>query len=154
MKNKSLQEIYAPNSICYGCGPANPKGLQIESFVQDDQVITHWQPPPHLHAFDHVLCGGAIGTVMDCHSNWAAAWYLMHALKLDKLPCTVTAEYSIKLLKPTPMNNPLKITAILDHIKDNRALIRAELIADDKICDTCQGLFVAVSEGHPAYHRW
>ena len=24
----------------------------------------------------------------------------------------------------------------------------------DKVCDTCRGTFVAVTEGHPAYHRW
>ena len=28
----SVQDKYAPNSICFGCGPANKKGLQIKSF--------------------------------------------------------------------------------------------------------------------------
>jgi hypothetical protein len=28
------------------------------------------------------------------------------------------------------------------------------LIANDKVCATCKGLFVVVKEGHPAYHRW
>ena len=23
-----------------------------------------------------------------------------------------------------------------------------------KVCATCRGTFVAVKEGHPAYHRW
>ena len=27
--NKSLQDQFAPHGICYGCGPANSKGLQI-----------------------------------------------------------------------------------------------------------------------------
>ena len=31
---KSLQETYAPKSVCFGCGPANPEGLHIRSFVQ------------------------------------------------------------------------------------------------------------------------
>ncbi|MBT3600844.1 MAG: PaaI family thioesterase, partial [Euryarchaeota archaeon] len=29
VKQLSVQEKYAPNSICFGCGPANEKGLQI-----------------------------------------------------------------------------------------------------------------------------
>ena len=32
VKGLSVQEKYAPNSICFGCGPANKKGLQIKSF--------------------------------------------------------------------------------------------------------------------------
>jgi hypothetical protein len=28
------------------------------------------------------------------------------------------------------------------------------LMAEGKICASGKGLFVAVKEGHPAYHRW
>ena len=30
MTEPSLQERYAPQSICFGCGPANDKGVSIE----------------------------------------------------------------------------------------------------------------------------
>ena len=36
MNEKSVQEQYAPNSICFGCGPANEKGLQIKSYRIDN----------------------------------------------------------------------------------------------------------------------
>ncbi|PYI47458.1 MAG: PaaI family thioesterase, partial [Verrucomicrobia bacterium] len=26
--------------------------------------------------------------------------------------------------------------------------------AGGKVCAICRGIFVAVKEGHPAYHRW
>ena len=29
---RSVQERYAPENRCFGCGPANPKGLRIRSF--------------------------------------------------------------------------------------------------------------------------
>ena len=32
MKLMAVQEEYAPNSICFGCGPANEKGLKIKSY--------------------------------------------------------------------------------------------------------------------------
>jgi uncharacterized cupin superfamily protein len=36
----------------------------------------------------------------------------------------------------------------------DRAVVEAELEADGKVTSTCRGVFVAVREGHPAYHRW
>lgn len=151
---KSLQDEFSPQSICYGCGPANEKGFQIKSFVEGEKVIAHWIPKEHQHAFPNVLNGGVIGTLLDCHCNWAACWYLMQDQKLDEAPCTVTAEYSIQLLKPTPMGKPLTLEATLDHIDKNRAVIHGKLMVDDKIYDTCTGTFVAVKETHPAFHRW
>ena len=43
-----------------------------------------------------------IGTLLDCHCNWTAAWHLMKRAREDRPPCTVTADYAIKLLRPTP----------------------------------------------------
>ncbi|NBX81827.1 PaaI family thioesterase, partial [bacterium] len=34
----SLQETYAPHNACFGCGPANSKGLRIRSFARDSEV--------------------------------------------------------------------------------------------------------------------
>src|SRR5206468_6708796 len=106
MEEKSLQETYAPNNVCFGCGPANEKGLRIRSFVRGDEVVAEWQPETHHEAFAGVLNGGIIGALLDCHSNWAATWRLMKQAGTDHPPCTVTAEYSIKLLRPTPTDAP------------------------------------------------
>src|ERR1051326_8898915 len=106
---KSLQETYAPNNICFGCGPANAKGLRIRSFAKGDEVVADWTPEPHHEAFPGMLNGGIIGSLLDCHSNWTAAWQLMNANKLEAPPCTVTAEYSVKLLKPTPSHKPVHL---------------------------------------------
>jgi len=38
--------------------------------------------------------------------------------------------------------------------REDRATVEAELIANDKVCATCRGTFVAVQEGHPTYYRW
>ena len=31
----ALQDQYAPELICFGCGPANEKGLQLKSFAEE-----------------------------------------------------------------------------------------------------------------------
>ena len=151
---QSLQETYAPNNACFGCGPANPKGLHIRSFAQGDEVVAEWQPNTEHEAFEGMLNGGIIGTLLDCHLNWAATWHLMNKTGADKPPCTVTSEYSIKLLRPTPTDKPVKLVARVVESTHNRAVVEGELIAHDKVCATCRGTFVAVKEGHPAYHRW
>ena len=151
----SLQETYAPKSICFGCGPANPAGLHIQSHPQGDKVIAHWTPGANQEAFPGMLNGGIIGSLLDCHSNWTAAWHLMNKNKLETPPCTVTAEYSVKLLRPTPSQQPLELEAwVVESPSDDRAWIEAKLVSNGKVCATCRGLFVAVKPGHPAYHRW
>jgi len=151
---KSLQETYSPNGICFGCGPANTKGLQIRSFVEGDEVVAEFHAEPHHQAFPGVLNGGIVGALLDCHSNWAAAYHLMRQRGAEAPPCTVTAEFYVKLLRPTPSGVPITLKARVVDSTEDRATVEAELIANGKVCDTCRGVFVAVKEGHPAFHRW
>src|SRR5205807_4220914 len=154
MTEKSIQEIYAPNLKCFGCGPANEQGLHIRSFPQGDEVVAEFQPQPYQEAFPGMLNGGIIGTLLDCHCNWTAAYQLMKHAGADHPPCTVTAEYAIKLLRPTPMNGPITLSAHVVDLTDDRATVEGTLGGGGKVCATCRGIFVAVKEGHPAYHRW
>lgn len=150
----SLQDQFAPRLTCFGCGPANPAGLQIKSFVEGDLVVATFQPKDCHLAFEGMLNGGIIGTLIDCHMNWAAAWHLMQRNNTDSPPCSVTAEFSVKFLKPTPMSGPVELVAAITDSSDRRANTTAELIADGEVTATGSGIFVAVKEGHPAYHRW
>jgi acyl-coenzyme A thioesterase PaaI-like protein len=68
--------------------------------------------------------------------------------------CTVTADFHVKLLRPTPFDATIYLKARVVDATENRATVEAELIADGKVCATCSGAFVAVKEGHPAFHRW
>ena len=154
MEEFALQEKYSPQSACFGCGPVNPKGLKIRSIPRENAVYANWTPEPHHEAFPGILCGGIIGTLLDCHSNWTAAWHLMQQMKAETPPCTVTAEFNVKLLRPTPTDGPVELKAFVLDSTDDRATIQAELRAKGKLCATCKGIFVAVKPGHPAYHRW
>ncbi len=151
---QSLQDTYAPNNRCFGCGPKNDKGLRIKSIVQGDEVVADWTSEPHHEAFTGMLNGGIIGALLDCHSNWTAAWHLMKTNQLDAPPCTVTADFHVKLKRPTPSNTPVKLRARVVESSADRATIEATLESSGVVTATCRGLFVAVKEGHPAYHRW
>jgi acyl-coenzyme A thioesterase PaaI-like protein len=151
---QSLQERYAPANACWGCGPANPDGLRIRSFPRGEEVVAEWKPEPRYEAFPGVLNGGIIGTLLDCHCNWAAAWHLMNKANEERPPCTVTADYTIKLLRPTPTDAPVFLLAKIAEFTNDRATVDGTLTAGGKVCATCRGTFVAVQEGHPAFHRW
>jgi acyl-coenzyme A thioesterase PaaI-like protein len=150
----SVQERYAPANRCFGCGPANPDGLRIRSHVDGDELVAEWTAKPHHEAFDGAVNGGILGTLLDCHSNWTAALHLMSRGGRDTPPCTVTAEFHVKLLRVTPSNGPLRLRARVVESAEDRATVEARVEAEGRTTATCRGVFVAVKEGHPAYHRW
>ena len=92
--------------------------------------------------------------MLDCHGNWAATIVLMEQNEDEIPPCTVTATFSLKLRRPTPLDSKLEIIAIVSELSEDRANVEMTLEANGKICATGEGLFVAVKQGHPAYHRW
>jgi acyl-coenzyme A thioesterase PaaI-like protein len=178
----SLQDRFAPHNACFGCGPQNEKGLRLKSHVAvDGSLVATFHPEPHHEAFPGVLNGGIIGALLDCHSNWTAAYALMMARGEAAPPCTVTAEFHVKLRHPTPTDVPVMLVARAVQVSGgsrgpraavgasvtateaatvtgpplpDRCTVDAELSSGGKVTATCHGLFVAVSEGHPAYHRW
>jgi acyl-coenzyme A thioesterase PaaI-like protein len=156
-----LQEKFARHSACFGCGPSNAQGLRVRSMASSPDplapVTAEWTPQPHHEAFPGVLNGGIIGALLDCHSNWTAAWALFAragAPENASPPCTVTAEYSVQLKRPTPARGPVQLEAHVVELREDRAVVEATLSAEGKTCATCRGTFVAVKPGHPAYHRW
>ena len=154
MEETSLQERYAPSNICFGCGQANPDGLQLKSYVKGDLVVAAWEPASLYEAFPGILNGGIIGTLLDCHSNWTAAYHLMLSMGLNHPPCTVTSYFNVRLMRPTPSKYAVHLRGKVVEIQSDRAKIYSELFSEDTLCASCEGLFVAVKPGHPAYHRW
>lgn len=157
--SKSLQDTYAPQNRCFGCGPANELGLRLKSFAVGDTaaggtVVCDWQASKHHEAFAGVLNGGICGCLLDCHGNWTAAYHLMTSQGLPELPSTVTAEFHVKLRAPTPTAAPVHLTARVVESSGNRVVVEETLEAGGKVTATCRGVFVSVPPGHPAYHRW
>jgi acyl-coenzyme A thioesterase PaaI-like protein len=155
MGELSLQERYAPDNRCFGCGPKNDKGLRIKSFPRGDrEVVAEFRPEPHHAAFGQVLNGGIAGALLDCHSNWAAIWAMMQERHLQAPPCTVTSDFHVVLKRPTPLDTVLHLDAKVTGLSGDRATVEASITANGKVTATCRGTFIAVKEGHPAYHRW
>ena len=64
----SLQELI-PRNHCWGCGPDNEQGLQLKSYWDGDGAVSIWQPrPPFFAGPTHILNGGVVASLIDCHS--------------------------------------------------------------------------------------
>jgi acyl-coenzyme A thioesterase PaaI-like protein len=151
---ESLQDRYAPADRCFGCGPANEKGLRIKSRPEGDALVADWTSEPHHEAFPGVLNGGIVGALLDCHSNWTAAYFFMGRDGLLKPPATVTAEFHVKLKRPTPSGTDLRLESRVVESKGRRATVDATITAGGEVTATCRGVFVAVEESHPGAGRW
>ena len=169
MSDLGLQQRYSPESTCFGCGPANARGLRIASFEVDTdtdpatdtgptthpgELLADWQPLPHHAAFDDVLNGGIIGSLLDCHSNWAAAIHLMHETGAKGPPGCVTAEMTVRFLRPTPVSAPVRLRAWPVSTNGQRVVVGAEILSGGIVTATCHATFVAVGPDHPAFERW
>ena len=66
----------------------------------------------------------------------------------------MTADFHVTLKRPTPMDGPLSLRARVVSSEGERAVVEATLSGGGKVTCTCRGTFVAVREGHPAFHRW
>ena len=162
MTETSLQERYSPASTCFGCGPANRLGLRIASVEapadlpdgHPGELVATWYPLPHHAAFDDILNGGIIGSLLDCHSNWTAAIHLMHETGAAGPPGCVTAEMTVRFRRPTPVSDPVELRAWPVATDGGRVSVDAELRSGGIVTATCHATFVAVGPDHPAFERW
>lgn len=153
----SLQERYAPASRCFGCGPANPDGLHVGSrpdAADPSALVAEFVPKPNHEAFAGAVSGGILGTLLDCHANWTAAWALMRARGVDHPPPTVTLEFSIRMRRPTPSDAPVHLRSRVVEQGGDRASVEVEISSGGVVTASGRGTFVAVAPGHPAYRRW
>ena len=117
-------------------------------------MVADWTPQDHHEAFPGVLNGGILGALLDCHSNWTAAWHLMTRDGLSAPPTTVTAEFHVKLKRPTPSNAPVHLRARVVESSGRKATVDATLESSGVVTATCHAVFVAVPAHHPAGSRW
>ncbi|HET9657282.1 MAG TPA: PaaI family thioesterase [Kineosporiaceae bacterium] len=110
----SLQEVHFPDLPCFGCGPANERGLRLRSYPVDGVVVARFTPwPEHNNGLGY-LNGGIIATVLDCHSAAAvvheAAERGWPALPGAPLPY-VTAGLDLRYLRPSPLDRTVTLVA-------------------------------------------
>lgn len=144
----ALQDAW-PNGTCYGCGPANPKGLHIKSHWSEDgsEVVCTLQPGPEYNAgFPNVMYGGLVASLIDCHSIWTAiaTTYRAEGRSHGSPPSIsyVTGSLNVRYLQPTPLDTPVVLRARVTDLQARKATVTCEMYAGDT--KTAEGTVVAV----------
>lgn len=129
-------------------------GLRIKSFPEERDVVTTFVAERYQASFGGFVSGGIISTLLDCHGNWTALYTLMKERDINTPPSTVTAKLSISFLRPTPIERALHVRARAVKVEGDRVEVEGEIEVDGAITVRMSGTYLAVKEGHPAFHRW
>jgi hypothetical protein len=155
-KNYALQDLAAPDGVCFGCGPKNMHGLRIKSYWDNDNlhVITTHLPDERYIGWPSLVYGGLISCLVDCHSNWTvmANHYRTEGREVGTLPridC-VTGTLGIKYIKPTPMGALLTLKARVEGKVERKTRVICEVYAGDVLTALGDSIFVRVDVGHLA----
>jgi len=132
----SVQERLFPELACFGCGPANDKGLRLRSYPDPaGGVVASFTPWPEHDNGVGYLNGGIIATVLDCHSAAAVmseadrqGW---RAAPGALLPY-VTAGLSVRYLRPAPLDATVELRGTIASASEAEIVADVELIWDGK----------------------
>lgn len=116
MEDAAFQDRMRDN-FCWGCGADNPDGLHLKSRWETDELaVADWTPRPEFAAGPrHVLNGGIIATLLDCHGVCTALADAYgqegRAIGSDPEIWHATVSLAVQYLRPTPLDRPLQLAA-------------------------------------------
>ncbi|UVL21190.1 PaaI family thioesterase [Pseudomonas sp. B21-023] len=146
----SLQQLAAPEGICYGCGCSHPSGLHVQSHWDADGIHLWCRhtPDPTFTGWPGLVYGGLLAMLVDCHSNWTAmaCHYRAEGREPGTLPridC-VTGQLGLTYLKPTPMGVELLLKARVEGELGRKTRVICEVWAGDVLTVTADSVFVRV----------
>lgn len=147
MESIAVQDRLFPTMNCFGCGPANERGLRLKSFVDGDAVVATFTPWPEHDNGIGFLNGGIIATLLDCHSAAAvmneASMQGWESLDGALLPF-VTAGIDVHYVRPSPLEHPVELRATIDESAEAEIVCAVELLFDEKVRAT----------GRAVWKRW
>lgn len=156
IKTSALQDIIAPDGVCFGCGAKNANGLRIKSYWDSDgiHVIATHVPDERYVGWPLLVYGGLISCLVDCHSNWTVTAHHYRAEgreggTLPRIEC-VTGSLGVKYIKPTPMGVPLKLKARVEGPVSRKTRVLCEVYAGDTLTALGDSIFVRVDSAQLA----
>ena len=150
----SIQELFYPQSRCFGCGPANRFGLRIRSMppLQPGGPVTAYIaacPVYHSNGMG-MTNGGVLASLIDCHTGAAIAWRGWEK-KMSGIGIGVacgdckdgshgclngpflTSSLELKYRRPTPYNLDAVIVAEVVHMTEVAAVVKCRVISGGEV---------------------
>ena len=142
-------ESYSRGNCCWVCGNDNLRGLYIKSYWDGEESVCTWKAEKHHTAgWPHVVNGGIISGLIDCHCVLTA----FAAYYKDKPPGErenpthwfATASLKVDFLKPTLLDKPVHLRARIKDMQERKVLITCSLFSDGEECARGEVLAVRV----------
>lgn len=139
-----------PHNHCWGCGLLNPRGLRIKSYPEGDGTVCRFEPSAdHMAGPTHVVNGGIIATVVDCHCVCTAiadAYRVAgRALGSEPLLWAVTASLRIDYLAPTPISAPMELRARVREATGRKRVVECTVRSGGRECARAEVIAVEVA---------
>lgn len=146
--DQAIQDLI-PHNHCWGCGTLNPRGLQIKSYVEGEETVCRFQPSPeHMAGPTHVVNGGIIAAVIDCHTICTAIADVYRAAGADlgsePLRWAVTASLKIDYLAPAPIGEPMELRARIRETKGRKRIVECTVRSGGRDCARAEVVAVEV----------
>jgi uncharacterized protein (TIGR00369 family) len=122
---------------CFGCGPANPIGLQLEFLrAEDGTVVCLTAIPDRFESHPGYLHGGIIATLLD---------ETMHKAIVARGFSTVTRQMEIDYLRPVPSGAPIRMEGRIVRSEGRKFWTEARILAaNGTTLAQSKGLFIEV----------
>ena len=126
------------DNFCWGCGADNPDGLGLKSHWEGDVSVAQWHSSPEYAAGPrHVLNGGIIATLLDCHGVCTAIAdaYAREDRAIGSAPDLwyATASMTVDYLRPAPIDALVSLRGTIVEVEDRFTTVTCELEAAGKV---------------------
>lgn len=105
--------------------------------------------PEHAAGPPHVVNGGVLATIVDCHSVWTAiaALYRAEEREMGSEPAIwgVTGEMTLRYLHPTPLERWIELRARPREMGERKVLVDCEVVSGDLVTVRAEVLTIQVS---------
>ena len=119
--------------LCFACGTANPKGLDLHFYRSGDTICTDITLDKYYMGWENMAHGGIISTLLDEVMSWTIIYF--------KKVFFVTRRMEIKYIQPVPIDIPLTAKGrLMEDMRKPFIGVKAE------VCNN-EGLILAKSTG-------
>lgn len=124
---------------CFGCGRANPIGLQLDGFERlDNQVAVKFTPHPDHMGFTDVLHGGIVAAALDEIMAWTAM--------LVEGVLVVTGTLDLRYRKPANVGTTFDLVGTLEDRRGRRLMATARLLDNGTAVADASAMFLTIAD--------
>ena len=136
MSTPSIQ-AQIPDNYCWGCGADNPEGLRLQSFWDGTEAVARFLPSAAFAAGPrHILNGGIIATLLDCHGVCTAIARAYddegRAIGSDPELWRATTSMTVQYLRPTPLGQEVELLGRVTAMGEKELTVECTLSAAGK----------------------